>query len=170
MLRKRLMLSASLGLAIASTAPARADICFEFTVSGGFGIAIGAKVPFADQTCERVTVVAPDGAVATGSICKSEQSRPTLVYEYVLTACNADYFEAATCRLDLEINGDLPSSKTPGQPSICTGVSAGMAPGGSSPLHGFNLINDLKAWNCTPGPFAVVGGGSATCLVRGKGQ
>jgi hypothetical protein len=172
MLRKRLMLSASLGLAIVSTAPARADICFEYTVSGGgVGIAIGGKVPATPNTCNRVTVVSTDGGVATGSICRSEEGagRPTLVYHYVFSGCISEYFEAATCRLDLELQGDLPSSKPASQPSSCTGVYAGMAPGQSSPLHGFSYLNDLKAWNCTPGPFAVIDGGGATCFARKRG-
>jgi hypothetical protein len=172
MLCKRLMLSASLGLALVSTAPARADICFQYTVSGGpVGIALGAKVPAAPNTCERVTVVGPDGAVATGSICRSEEgsSRPTLVYQYSLTTCTSPYFEAATCRIDLDINSNLPSQQPTSQSSSCTGVFAGMPPHQSSPLGGFSYLNDLKAWNCTAGPFAVIGGGGATCFARSKG-
>jgi hypothetical protein len=173
MLRKDLMLSASLGLAVVSTAPARADICFEYTVSGGgVAIALGAKVPAAPNTCERVTVVSPvDGGVVTGSICRSEEGagRPTLVYQYSGTLCTTPYFEAATCRIDLDINSQLPSTKPAFQSTSCTGVWAGMAPGASSPLHGFSHLNDLKAWNCTPGPFAVIDGGGSTCFARSKG-
>ena len=166
MLRNSLMLSASLGLAIVGIAPARADICFEYTVTGGgVSVAIGAKVP-APDTCERVTVVSTDAGVATGSICRSDQSRPTLVYHYIFNGCINEYFEAATCRLDLNDDGNLPSSKPASQPSGCTGVWAGIAPGGSSPLHGFSYYNDLKAWLCTPGPFTIIGGGGATCHAR----
>jgi len=172
MLCKHLTLSASVGLALVSTAPARADICFEYTVSGGgIGIALGAKVPATPNTCERVTVVSADGGVATGSICRSEEgsTRPTLVYQYSLSLCTNAYFESATCRLDLDINSDLPSQKPASQSSSCTGVSANMAPGQSSPLTGFSYYNDLKAWKCTAGPFAVIGGGGATCHARRKG-
>jgi hypothetical protein len=172
MLFKGLMLSASLGLALVSTAPARADICFEYTVSGGgVGIALGAKVPATPNACERVTVVSQvDGSVATGSICRSQEGSgsPTLVYQYSLSACTSPSFETATCRIELDINSQLPAQKPASQSSSCTGVFAGMAPGQSSPLFGFSHLDDLKAWNCTAGPFAVIGGAS-TCFARGKG-
>jgi hypothetical protein len=174
MLRKSLMVSASLGLAIISTAPARADICFAYTLSGGgVGIAIGAKVPATPNTCDRVTVVGADGGVATGSICRSEEgsSKPTLVYHYVFSLCGSSYFETATCRLDLELNGNLPSQISASQASSCSGLYLGLAPGPnqSGPLHGFSYANDLKAWNCSPGPFAVIGGGGAACYARRRG-
>lgn len=173
MLFKGLMLSASLGLALVSTAPARADICFEYTVSGGgVGIALGAKVPATPNTCERVTVVSPvDGSVATGSICRSGEGsgRPTLVYQYSFSACTSPYFETATCRIDLDINSQLPAQKPTSQSSSCTGVFVGMAPLQSSPLTGFSYLDDLKAWNCTGGQFAVIDGGGSTCFARGKG-
>jgi hypothetical protein len=172
MLCKRLILSASLWLILFSTAPARADICFEFTASGGgVGIALGAKVPAAPNTCDRLTVVGSDGGVATGSICRSEEgsSRPTLVYQYSWTSCTKPYFEAATCRIDLDINSNLPSEKPGSQSSSCTGVAVGMDPGQSRPMGGWSYLNDLKAWNCSAGPFAVIGGGGGTCFARRKG-
>jgi hypothetical protein len=167
-MRKSLMLSASLGLALVSTAPARADICFEYSASGGgVGIALGAKVPAAPNTCDRVTVVGADGGVATGSICRSQEGggAPTLVYQYSLTSCTTPYFEAATCRLRLEDNGDLPSQKPVSQNSSCSGVAAHMDPGQYRPLGGFSNSDDLKAWNCTAGPFVVIGG-AGTCYAR----
>jgi hypothetical protein len=171
-MRKSLMLSASLGLALVSTAPVRADICFEYSVSGGgVGIALGAKVPGDPNTCDRVTVVGADGGVATGSICKSQQGsgKPTLVYQYSLSSCTRPYFEAATCRIGLENNtSDLPSQLTASQESSCSGVAIGMDPGQYRPLGGFSYSNDLKAWNCTAGPFAVIGG-STTCNARKTG-
>jgi hypothetical protein len=173
MFRKSLMLSASLGLALVSTVPARADICFEYIVSGGgVSIALGAKVPAAPNTCENVTVVSPtDGGVATGSICRSEEGsgRPTLVYQYSYSACTSPYFETATCRIELDIDSQLPAQRTDSQLSSCTGVYTGMAPGQSSQLHGFSYLDDLKAWNCTAGPFAVMDGGGSTCFARNKG-
>jgi hypothetical protein len=172
MLGKGLMLSACLGLALASTVSARADICLEYTISGGgVGIALGAKVPATPNTCERVTVVAADGGAATGSICRSEEGsgRPTLVYQYSFSACTSPYFETATCRIELDINSQLPGQKPASQSSSCTGVYAGMAPGQSSPLGAFSYLDDLKAWNCAAGPFAVIDGGGSTCFARSKG-
>jgi hypothetical protein len=174
MLHKGLLLGASLGLAAAIPVAARADICFEYTGSspGAVGIAIGAKVPPAPNSCITVSVVdqSAPGGVATGSICRSEQgsSRPTLVYHYTYAACGGSYFESATCRIDLDLNGDLPSQRTASQVSSCSGVAADPAPGQTSPLGGWSYFNDLKAWNCNPGPFAVPGGGGAQCLARGK--
>jgi hypothetical protein len=115
-MHKSLMLSASLGLALVSTAPARADICFEYSASGGgVGIALGAKVPAAPNTCDRVTVVG-----ATGLICRSQEGggAPTLVYQYSLTSCTTPYFEAASCRLRLEDNSDLPSKNPPRKTAV----------------------------------------------------
>jgi hypothetical protein len=171
MLCRRLILHASLGLALVSTAPARADICFEYTTSGGgVGVALGAKVPATPNTCDRVTVVGADGGVATGSICRSQEGSgfPTLVYQYSYTSCTRPYFEAATCRLRLEDNSDLPSQKTASQLSSCSGVAIGMEPGQYRPLGGFSYSNDLKAWTCTAGPFAVIGG-EGTCYARKTG-
>jgi hypothetical protein len=176
MLRRNLMLTASVGLAIVSTAPARADICFEYTVSGGgVATAIGAKVPVNPNTCDRVTVVTDDGGVATGSICRSQQGAggPVLVYHYVFNGCATPYFESATCRIRLEDQGDLPSDRAGAftrQTSSCSGVVSGMAPGQTSPLRGFSYSNDLKAWNCTPGPFVVISGEpGAVCYARRRG-
>jgi len=172
MLCKCLALCASVGLTLVSTAPARADICFEYTnTGGGVGIALGAKVPATPNTCERVTVVGiADGSVATGSICRSGDGSD-LAYQYSLSLCTRPYFEAATCRIELDPpNGELPAQKTASQKSSCTGVAAGMAPGQSSPLGGFSSSFDLKAWNCTAGPFAVIGGGGLTCRYLRRGE
>jgi hypothetical protein len=171
MVCKCLMLTAaSLGLALVSTAPARAQICFEYTVSGGgVGVAIGAKLPAEPNTCERVTVVAADGGVATGSICKSDPGAGvwTLVYHYVSSLCASNNFETATCRLRLQDDGSLPSQKPASQFSSCTGMVAGVAvPGQTSPLRGFSNLDDLKVWNCSPPPFLVIGGGGSACFVR----
>ena len=165
MLRKSLMLSGSLGLA-------RADICFEYG-TGGFSIAVGAKVPAVPDTCIRVSLAEQLGpgsraGVATGTICRAAQgsSKPTLVVQYTYDSCvgPGSYFESATCRLDLDINGDLPSAKDPSQISSCNGVYVGLLPGHSGPLHQLTDTT-LKAWNCTPGPLgAVIGGGGAQCL------
>jgi hypothetical protein len=164
------MLSASLGLAIVgAAAPARADVCFEYTVSGGgLSVAIGAKVPVFQNTCERVTIVSMDGGVATGSICMSA-GQDTLVLHYVFDGCLNEYFEAATCRIGLENQTTLPTKEPTFQPTSCTGVYAGLVPGQSSPLNGFNYLNDLKAWTCTPAPLQVLGGGGGQCHVKTKG-
>src|SRR5262249_10161496 len=158
MLCKGLMLSASLGLALVSTAPARADICFEYNSGGGVGYAVGAKVPAAN-TCERGTVVfSAYGAVATGSVCTSPGGFPTLVYQSSLSPCTPPYFESAPCHVELNIGTqDLPSQPTGSQRSSCSGVSTHMPPGQYAPMSGFSNADALKAWNCTFDPNALVG-------------
>ncbi len=127
------------------------------------------------NTCDRVTVVTGDAGVGTGSICRAQQGAggPTLVYHYVFSGCTSPYFESATCRIRLEDQGDLPSDKAGTfikQTSSCSGVAAGMAPGQTSPLKGFSYSNDLKAWNCTAGDFAVISGDpGAICHARRRG-
>ncbi len=71
LLRKTLLLIASLVPAIAITPGARADICFEYGSGGGTSVAKGAKVPPVN-TCIRVTPVDLGArlGVATGSICQ----------------------------------------------------------------------------------------------------
>jgi hypothetical protein len=174
LIRKTLLFVASVGPVFASTSGTRADICFEYG-SGGFSIAIGAKVPAAPNACITASLVeqavpGSRGGVATGSICRSEEggSRPTLVFQYTYDSCTGpgSYFESATCRFDLEKNGDLPSQKPASQTSTCNGVFVGLLPGQSGQLRQFSDTT-LKAWNCTPGAFAVPGGGGAQCFGRG---
>src|SRR5262245_16197871 len=133
-----------------------------------WGRSSGKSSPTPD-TCDRVTIAGTDLTVATGSICRSAAGagRPTLVYHYVLMGCTGMYFETATCRIDMETQGDLPWEIKEDQQSACTGVFAGVAsPGQTSPLRGFNVTNDLKAWNCQPAPPILSGTGSAACYVR----
>lgn len=140
MFRKGVLLIAFLVPAFASTSDARADMCFQYGSGGGVTIAIGAKVP-PINTCTPVSLVEQIYGgrlgLATGSICRSEEggSRPTLVFQYTYDACTGPggYFESATCRIDLGINGDLPT-KPSDQNSYCNGVYAGLMPNQSGSL------------------------------------
>jgi len=169
MLRKIMLLTAFLMPVFASTPGARADMCFQYGTGGGIIIAIGAKVPTIN-TCTPVSLVEQIYGgrlgLATGSICRSEEgsSRPTLVFQYTYDACTGPggYFESATCRIDLNINGDLPTQPT-NQNSYCNGVYVSLPPGQSGPLKQFNDAT-LKVWYCTGGPFVVPGGGGAQCF------
>jgi hypothetical protein len=170
MLRKGALIAAFLLSVFAATPDARADICFQYGTGGGVVIAIGAKVP-PINTCTPVSLVEQiyggRAGLATGSICRSEEgsSRPTLVFQYTYDACSGPggYFESATCRIDIGLNGDLPAAKPSDQNSWCNGVYAGLAPNQSGSLTQFN-DHTLKVWSCTGGPFAVPGGGSAQCF------
>src|SRR5262249_36006080 len=86
-------------------------------------------------------------------------------FQYTYDACSGPggYFESATCRIDLNSNGDLPRDKPSDQNSWCNGVYVGLQPNQSGPLHQFNDPT-LKAWTCTGGPFVVPDGGSAACF------
>jgi hypothetical protein len=174
MLRKGVLLTAFLVPVFASTPGARADMCFQYGTGGGVAIAIGAKVP-AINTCTPVSLVEQIYGgrlgLATGSICRSEEgsSRPTLVFQYTYDACSGPggYFESATCRIDLGINGDLPTTQPKDQNSWCNGVFANPAPHQSGPLTHFNDPT-LRVWYCTGGPFVVPGGGSAQCFALSR--
>ena len=171
MLRKSALLSAFIVSVCAIPPTARADICFQYGTGGGVSVAVAAKVP-AINNCSPVTLVEQVYGgrlgVGTGSICRSEEgsSRPTLVYQYTYNACSGPggYFESATCRIDLDINGELPT-KPSDQNSLCNGVYAGLMPNQSGPLKQFN-DSTLKVWSCAGGPFVVPGGGSAQCFAN----
>ena len=169
MIRKSIPLAAFLVPVFAIIPDARADLCFQYGTGGGVSVAIGAKIP-AINTCAPVTLVEQVYGgrlgLATGSICRSEEgsSRPTLVFQYTYDACvgPGGYFESATCRIDLDINGEVPT-KPSDQNSLCNGVYVGLQPNQSGPLKQFN-DSTLKVWSCNGGPFVVPGGGSAQCF------
>jgi hypothetical protein len=106
--------------------------------------------------------------LATGSICRSEEGAgaPTLVFQYTYDACTGPggYFESATCRINLDINGGLPTQPT-NQVSFCNGVYVSLLPNASGPLTQFNDPT-LKVWYCTGGPFVVPGGDGGQCFAR----
>jgi hypothetical protein len=169
MYRKGALLIALLAPSFAGMPGARADMCFQYGSGGGIAVAIGAKVPQIN-TCTPVSLVEQIYGgrlgLATGSICRSEEgsSRPTLVFQYTYDACSGPggYFESATCRIDIGINGDLPT-KPSDQNSYCNGVYTGLLPNQSGPLNQFN-DNTLRVWYC--GPSIVPGGGSAQCFAQ----
>ncbi len=170
MLRKSLLLIASIVPLFLVTPAARADICFEYGSGGGISVAKGASLPAANA-CTRVTLVDQGQRVglATGSICNAEGTGyPLLVLQYTYTACGGpgSYFESATCRIRLLEQGDLPREKDPGQVSSCNGVYADPQTGNTGPMVGFTDLT-LKAWSCTNFP-SVPGADPVACFARGR--
>ncbi len=168
MLRKTLLLIASLAPAIAIMPGARADICFEYGTGGGTSVAKGAKVPPVN-TCIRVTPVDLGArlGVATGSICQvfPQTGSPMIVFQYTYDACTGpgSWFESATCRIRLSDTGDLPSERDPGQSSSCNGIYAAPDTNKTSPVTQFSDIS-LRVWDCTNSNLSVPTGSPGQCI------
>jgi hypothetical protein len=107
MLRKGLPLIAAVGLVVAGPPGARADLCFCYGTGGGILVAKGATLP-ADNTCEALpffevhssAFVGLNGA-ANGLIC-TDRSGGTVIFHYTYDGCSGNYFESATCRLNIQ--------------------------------------------------------------------
>lgn len=151
MFRKSLLLIGTLGLVATGSPDARADLCFRYqTTGGGTLVARGAKLP-AVNTCAPLAMFESGGlgGAATGSICVDINDF-TIIFHYTYDACigPGNYFESATCRLQMQ-NGDLPSVS-----SSCRGTLANGA--------GFLEINDAILQYCDGIP--VPGGGGGQCV------
>jgi hypothetical protein len=147
MLRKGLLLVTALGLVIVSSPVARADMCFSYKKSGGGTlVAKGAKLP-ATNTCETLALFESggQGGAATGSICM-DNATFTIIFHYTYDGCTANYFESATCALQIQ-NGNLPTVS-----SSCRGTANG------SP---FQEVNDAVLEPCEV--TAIPGGGGGRC-------
>ena len=149
-MRKSFMIVLTLA-SLAFVESARADMCFRYQTSGGGTlVAKGAKLP-AVNTCEPLAMFENGGlaGAATGSICVDINDF-TVLFHYTYDACigPGNYFESATCRLQIQ-NGDLPTVS-----SSCRGTLAGGA--------GFLEVNDAILEYCDGGP--VLGGGGGQCV------
>jgi hypothetical protein len=129
MFRNKLLLIASLGPVFASPA-AQADICFQYDSGGGILVAKGATLP-AENACLPVALVDQGSALgmATGSICTGGDPPgtgvPSLVFQYTYTACTfPTWFEAGTCRIELNVTGDSPVATCPRKSSRAKKVVA----------------------------------------------
>ncbi len=120
LLRKTLLLIASLVPAIAITPGARADICFEYGSGGGTSVAKGAKVPPVN-TCIRVTPVDLGArlGVATGSICQV-----FLAVQRSRSGRRLPRVRAAVCRRQYPVGGML----GPCEAQILRGASGNRLP------------------------------------------
>jgi hypothetical protein len=99
---------------------------------------------------------------ANGMICRDTVGGVTIVFHYTYDACigPGSYFESATCRLQLNNDGNFPT---------VSGVCRGMLAGGSGPNHPLTAFLDdtPKIDQCVA--VDVPGGGGGQCFAGGKG-
>jgi hypothetical protein len=103
MLRKSLLLAAS-SMFVFAISNAKADLCFRYTKTGGGTIvALGAQLP-TTNTCQPLALFEAGGLIgaANGMICRDGTDGRTIVYHYSFVGCAGDYFETATCRIQLD--------------------------------------------------------------------
>lgn len=111
MLRKRLLLIATLGLVVISAPIAKADLCFSYKkTGGGILVARGATLPVTNA-CQPLAMYEAGGLIgaATGSICQDGFGDITVLFHYTYDGCASNYFESGTCRLQLQRDGNLPT-------------------------------------------------------------
>ena len=155
-LRSAILISAGIGLSLASLPNAKADLCFQYGSGGGISVAKGAKLP-EQGTCQPLALyeVGPGGraGAANGMICRDNTDGRTIIYHYNYDACigPGSYFESATCRLQLDNSGNLPTVS-----SSCRGTYGG-GPFTDSTLR----LTDCGGVNTT-----VPGGGGGQCFGR----
>lgn len=148
MLRNGLLYATSLGLVLIGATTAKADLCFRYAKSGGGTlVARGAQLP-ANNTCQPLALFESGGLIgaANGMICRDGVDNRTIVFHYTYNACGGDYFESATCRIQLDDNNQTASSS-------CRGTLANGA--------AFRELNDAVIETCTG--LVVPGGGGAAC-------
>ncbi len=148
MLRNGLLLITSLGFVFLSVPNAKADLCFRYAKSGGGTlVALGAQLP-ANNSCQPLALFESGGLIgaANGMICRDGVDNRTIIFHYTYNGCGSDYFESATCRIQLDDNNKTASSS-------CRGTLANGTP--------FTEINDAVIETCSG--MVVPGGGGAAC-------
>jgi hypothetical protein len=150
--------AAVIGLSLANPPNARADLCFHYGSGGGTLVARDATLP-KQGTCQPLALFESGSLIgaANGMICRDTVGGVTIVFHYTYDACigPGSYFESATCRLQLNNDGNFPAVS-----GACRGVFAG----GSGSLTAFNDITP-KIEQCTG--VDVPGGGGGQCFGKG---
>ena len=151
MLKPILFITVAFALVVASTPNARAAMCFQYTKSGG-GISVAqAKLP-EPNTCVTFALYEVGTTpgftqlgAGTGSLCRSTQSN-FVIFHYTYDACipfrRGNYFESATCRLQLTDLG-LPTTF-----SVCRGALITGIPGQTGNAGNFFNTDDLVISSC----------------------
>jgi hypothetical protein len=155
--RTILFSAAVIGLSFANPPDARADLCFRYGSGGGTLVARGA-VP-AQGACRNLALyeVGPGGAggAANGMVCRDGPGVGgiTVIYHYNYDSCLGpnSYSESATCRLQLNNAGNVPTVG-----SSCRGTANG------SPFFDTSLV----LTNCAGVDTTVPGGGGGQCFGR----
>jgi hypothetical protein len=148
MLRKGLLLITAAMFVVASAPNARADLCFRYAKSGGGTlVARGAQLP-SNGNCQPLALFESGGLLgaASGTICRDNTDGRTIIFQYTYAGCTASYFEAATCRIQVDDSNRTASSS-------CRGTLATGTP--------FVNNNDADLESCTG--VTLVGGGGSTC-------
>jgi hypothetical protein len=171
MLRKALPLIAFL-VPIFANLGARADICFQYGSGGGVTVAKGVTLP-AENACLPVSLVDRGVAlgIGTGTICTGGDPPgtgvPSLVYQYTYTACVGPWFEAGTCRIELDVTGGFPRADLPpdqesakGQKGNCNIFYASLDENGKVQFT-HTIDASLRAWKCNIP--TVAHGDASTC-------
>jgi hypothetical protein len=162
-----LFTAALIGLSLAIPPDARADLCFRYSTGGGMSVARDATLP-KEGTCQTLALFETGGRIgaATGMICRDGPGAGgvTLVFNYTYDACIGPgyYFESATCRAQLDNNGNLPTVS-----SFCRGMYAA---GSHAPLTLTPFLDPtLKIEQCA-GEIVPGGGGGQCYAGRGLSQ
>jgi hypothetical protein len=154
--RAILFSAALIGLSLANPPDAKADLCFRYGSGGGTLVAKGATIP-REGTCQSLALyeVQPGGraGAANGLVCRDGPGSGgvTIIFHYNYDACigPGSYTESATCRLQLNNAGNLPTVG-----SSCRGTANG------SPFFDLTLRLD----NCAGVDTTVPGGGGGQCF------
>jgi len=157
--------AAVIGLSLANPPNARADLCFHYGSGGGTLVARDATLP-KEGTCQPLALFESGSRIgaANGMICRDTVGGVTLIFHYTYDACigPGSYFESATCRLQINNAGNLPTVS-----GICRGVFAA----GSGPHQTLTTFVDgsPKIEQCAG--VDVPGGGGGQCFAgRGLSQ
>jgi hypothetical protein len=160
-----ILFSAALfGLSLANPPNARADLCFRYGTGGGTHVARDATLP-KEGTCQALALFETGGRIgaANGMICRDGPGAGgvTIVFHYNYDACigPGSYLESATCRLQLNNAGNLPT---------VSGFCRGMYSTGSGPNQTLKTFLDStpKIEQCAG--EIVPGGGGGQCFA-GRG-
>jgi len=126
-MKRHLIVTVAFALIIVTAPNARAAMCFQYTKSGG-GISVAqATLPEPNKCITFALYEVGDKpgttllGAGTGSLCRSTQSN-FVIFHYTYDACmplgSNNYFESATCRLQLSRDLGLPTrSATAGERS-----------------------------------------------------
>lgn len=152
--------AAVIGLSLANPQDARADLCFQYGSGGGTLVGRDATLP-KEGTCQPLALFETGSRIgaANGMICRDGPGVGgiTIVFHYTYDACigPGSYFESATCRLQLDNAGNLPT---------VSGFCRGMYATGSGPNQTLTTFLDgsPKIEQCTG--VIVPGGGGGQCF------
>ena len=152
MLRPIFFIIATVALVVVTAPNAKAAMCFQYTKSGG-GISVAQATLPEPNTCITFALYEVGTTpgftqlgAGTGSLCRSTQSN-FVIFHYTYDACiplsGGNYFESATCRLELSRDLRLPTTY-----SVCRGALITGIPGQTGKAGNFSNTDDLVISSC----------------------